>query len=107
MAALTLALLTGINCLGVRAGSGVQSAATLAAIGAIAVLEIVCLTKWSSSQLSLSPAFDPPLSLGLAVAFGSALTPILFAYGGWQTSTFLSGEMRDPPKTLPRALIIG
>jgi APA family basic amino acid/polyamine antiporter len=107
IAALTLAFLTAIKCLGVRAGSGVQSAATLAAIGAIALLEIVCLTKWSSSQLSWTPLFDPPPSLGLAVAFGSALTPVLFAYGGWQTSTFLAGEMRDSRRTLPRALLIG
>jgi APA family basic amino acid/polyamine antiporter len=106
-AALTLALLTAINCLGVRAGSGVQSTATLAAVGAIGILEIMCLTKWPTSQLSLSPVFDPPLSLGLGLAFGSALTPVLFAYGGWQTSTFLAGEMRDSRKTLPRALIIG
>jgi APA family basic amino acid/polyamine antiporter len=31
----------------------------------------------------------------------------LFAYGGWQTSTFLAGEMRDARKILPRALLIG
>src|SRR4051812_32641137 len=88
LAALVLALLTAINCLGVRAGSRVQSVATLVAICAIAALEFLCLTGWSSSQLSWKPVFDPPLSLGLGLAFGSALTPVLFAYGGWQTSTF-------------------
>jgi APA family basic amino acid/polyamine antiporter len=107
VAALTLAVLTGINCLGVRAGSRVQSLATLLAICAIAIVEICCLTRWSTSQLSWSPIFDRPLSLGLGLAFGSALTPVLFAYGGWQTSTFLAGEMRDSRKTLPRALLIG
>ncbi|HJT81350.1 MAG TPA: amino acid permease [Chthoniobacterales bacterium] len=107
VAALTLALLTGINCIGVRAGSRVQSLATLAAILAIGILELFCLTGWSSSQMSLTPVYDPPLSLGLIVAFGSALTPVLFAYGGWQTSTFLAGETKDPTRTLPRALLLG
>ena len=107
LAATTLAVLTGINCIGVRAGSRIQSLATLSAIVAIAVLEICCLVRWSSPQLSWSPALDQPPSLGLAIAFGSALTPVLFAYGGWQTTTFLAGEMRDAARTLPRALLIG
>jgi APA family basic amino acid/polyamine antiporter len=107
VAAAALAVLTAINCIGVRSGSRVQSFATLTAICIIGVLELFCLTGWSSSQISLSPVLDQPLSLGLAFAFGSALTPVLFAYGGWQTSTFLSGEMRDAPRTLPRALLIG
>lgn len=35
------------------------------------------------------------------------MTPVLFAYGGWQTSSFLAGEVRNPKKTLPRGLILG
>jgi len=107
MAALVLAFLTAVNCLGVRAGSRVQSAATLAAIMAIAILEIFSVTSWSSSQLSVRPLLDRPVSLNLGIAFGAALTPVLFAYGGWQTSTFLAGEVRDVRRTLPRALLIG
>jgi APA family basic amino acid/polyamine antiporter len=38
---------------------------------------------------------------------GAAMVPVLFAYGGWQTSTFVAGEIREPQKNLPRALIIG
>jgi APA family basic amino acid/polyamine antiporter len=107
LAALTLALLTAINCIGVLAGSRVQSLATLSAIVAIAILEMCCLGRWSSSQFSWSPVVDQPVSVGVAIAFGSALTPVLFAYGGWQTTTFLAGEMRDAVRTLPRALLIG
>lgn len=107
LAALTLGLLTAINCLGVRLGSRVQSTATLLAICAIALLELCSVFSWSTSQLSFTPVLDPPASMGLALAFGSALTPVLFAYGGWQTSTFLAGEMRDARTNLPRALLIG
>jgi APA family basic amino acid/polyamine antiporter len=107
VAALTLAILTAINCLGVKAGSGVQSFATLAAICAIIVLEVLCLVRWSSSQLNWAPVLDHADSLGFLGRFGAALTPVLFAYGGWQTSTFLGGELRDPGKALPKALILG
>jgi APA family basic amino acid/polyamine antiporter len=41
------------------------------------------------------------------MTFGIALIPILFAYGGWQVSTYLAEEMRDPVRHLPRSLIIG
>jgi APA family basic amino acid/polyamine antiporter len=56
--------------------------------------------------------FLPPLSqhhasLGLATAFGSAMIPVLFAYGGWQTSNFIATEIRDPRRNLTRALMIG
>src|SRR6185436_15808223 len=40
-------------------------------------------------------------------AFGAALVPVLFAYGGWQTASFIAGEVREPRKTLPRGLLIG
>jgi APA family basic amino acid/polyamine antiporter len=106
VAAAALALLTAINCCGVRAGSRVQSIMTLTAIAAIGVLEVCGLFR-APSQLAWRPILEQPLSFNLAVAFGSAMTPVLFAYGGWQTSSFLAGEVRDAPKILPRALILG
>ena len=107
VAAAALALLTAVNCLGVRAGSRVQSALTLTAIAAIGVLEISSFLRGGPSQISFRPILGQPPSLKLALAFGSAMTPVLFAYGGWQTSSFLGGEVRDPRKTLPRGLVCG
>lgn len=107
VAAAALALLTAINCLGVRAGSRVQSAMTLTAIAAIGVLELVSFLRGGPSQISFRPILDQPPSPTLALAFGSAMTPVLFAYGGWQTTSFLAGEVRDPRKTLPRGLVFG
>ena len=107
VAAAALALLTAINCLGVRIGSRVQSAMTLTAIAAIGVLELASFLRGGPSQISFRPILDQPPSPTLALAFGSAMTPVLFAYGGWQTSSFLGGEVRDPRKTLPRGLVFG
>lgn len=107
VAAGALAFLTVINCLGVKAGSRLQSALTLIAIAAVGMLELVSFSRGGASQFSLRPLLDQPASLPLALAFGAAMTPVLFAYGGWQTSSFLGGEVRDAQKTLPRGLILG
>jgi APA family basic amino acid/polyamine antiporter len=106
IAAAALALLTVINCAGVRAGSRVQSIMTLTAIAAIAVLEVFSFSR-EASQISWQPVLEKPLDMNLVLAFGSAMTPVLFAYGGWQTSSFLGGEIRDARRTLPRALVLG
>ena len=106
-AATALALLTVINCLGVRAGSRVQSLMTLSAIGAIAVLEMVAFGKSGGSQIHWAPLPDETLSPHFILIFGAAMTPVLFAYGGWQTTSFLAGEVQDAPRTLPRAIILG
>src|SRR5205807_653439 len=76
-------------------------------IAAIGVLELFSFLRSGPSQISFHPLLDQPPSLNLALAFGSAMTPVLFAYGGWQTSSFLGGEVRDPRKTLPRGLVFG
>lgn len=106
VAALVLAALTLINCLGVRAGSATQSFLMMLKILAILAL-IFCgfLLAGPHWPETINPA--PPLSFSLLSAIGAAMVPVLFAYGGWQTATFVAGEIREPRKNLPRALVIG
>ncbi len=40
-------------------------------------------------------------------ALGLAMVPVLFAYSGWQTSSFMTAELKEPAKTLPRGLLVG
>ncbi|MGH9744450.1 MAG: amino acid permease, partial [Candidatus Acidiferrum sp.] len=91
VAASALGLLTIINCLGVRAGSRVQSVMTLTAIGAIGMLELFSFPRGGPSQISWHPLLGQPVSSSLIFTFGAAMTPVLFAYGGWQTTSFLAG----------------
>jgi APA family basic amino acid/polyamine antiporter len=106
LAALVLALLTLINCFGVRAGSTVQSILMVLKILAIAML-VVCGFLFAERSTNPSALLDRPLSTDLLTAFGAALVPVIFAYGGWQTATFIAGEIKEPRKNLPRGLILG
>ena len=105
LAAAVLALLTAVNCLGVRTGSNVQSALMVLKILAIAAL-VTC------GLLLVAPAPDASAAAPDADGLGgwgliAALTPVMFAYGGWQTSSFVAGEMKDPRRDLARGMLLG
>jgi basic amino acid/polyamine antiporter, APA family len=106
IAAATLLLLTAINCLGVRAGSNVQSALMLLKAAAIVGMVAFGLT-WGGGRIHPLPLLDAPVSFGLLAAIGAAMTPVAFSYGGWQTSSFIAEEMRDSRRDLSRGLLIG
>ena len=106
IAVIALLTLAGINCLGARTGSNVQSALMLLKIGAIAALVMIGFTAGHGS-LRLEPFLGEPASFGLLKSIGAAMVAIAFAYGGWQTATFLAGVMRDARRDLSRGLLIG
>jgi len=109
LAALALIGLAGINCLGVRAGSQLQSA--------LMVLKILVLAGlvgagWLVSDYSHLVAPAPsthPEARGFDAwtAFGGAMVAVLFSYGGYHTANFIAGEVREPVKNLPRGLVLG
>ena len=116
VAAVALATLTVINCLGVRAGGTVQSLLMVLKILAIVAL-IVCGLLFiapATFTSSTSAAGTGGISFvaggfgfSSLTTLGAAMVPVLFAYGGWQTASFVSGEIREPRRNLPRALLIG
>jgi basic amino acid/polyamine antiporter, APA family len=102
IALVTLGTLTIVNCLGVRAGSNLQSTFMVLKIGAIVLL---IGYGFRAPPATASFAAD---SAGAGVAsFGAALVPVLFAYGGWQTAGFMAGELRSPRRDMPLGLLIG
>lgn len=104
VAAATLAVLTIVNCLGVRAGSNVQNVLMLLKLLAIAALVAVGLFVASPAP---NMASATATSSGGLIGLATAMVPVLFAYGGWQTASFVAGEMRDPKRDLPRGMLIG
>lgn len=107
LAALALALLTIVNCFGVRAGAASQNLFMVLKMLAIAGLVVAGAWLAPAHPGGGGPVLDRPPSLDLLTAFGAALVPVLFAYGGWQTASFLAGEVRDPRRNLPRGLLLG
>jgi APA family basic amino acid/polyamine antiporter len=109
IAAFVLAGLAVVNCLGVRAGSAVQSA--LMVLKIVAILALIAGGIWFlQRQPGLVPAAPSPgglPSLDGILAFGAAMVPVLFAYGGWQTANFVAEEVTEPRRNLPRALVLG
>jgi basic amino acid/polyamine antiporter, APA family len=100
-----LALLTLINCLGVRSGSNVQSGLMVLKILAIGILVVAGLLFAPASVARTAPTHTA--SVSTIAAIGAAMTPVMFSYGGWQTSSFVAGEMRDPRRDLARGLLLG
>ena len=82
-----------MNCLGVRAGSNLQSVFMVLKIGAIAMLVVFGLLAPAPRRRLLDRRRWPD---DVLTAFGAALVPVLFAYGGWQTASFMAGELRSP-----------
>ena len=99
--------LTAINCFGVRAGSNVQSALMLLKAGCHRGDGSRRTCGSEAARCILCHCLDQPLSFGFARALGAAMVPVAFAYGGWQTASFVAGEMRDPRRDLSRGLIAG
>jgi APA family basic amino acid/polyamine antiporter len=95
-------LLAGVNYLGVGPAAITQNIFTLLKLAALAAL--------IAAGLFLSiPDIRPPdrLTAGVSTAFGAALVPILFTYGGWQQTNFIAEEIVAPERNLPRALVLG
>jgi basic amino acid/polyamine antiporter, APA family len=106
IAVIVLSLLTIINCIGVRAGSTTQSILMVMKIGAIATL-VFCGFIFAPKAAFATESSGTDLSAGFLATLGAAMVPVLFAYGGWQTSSFVAGEMKNPRRDLPIGLLIG
>ena len=106
LAVIVLVILTIVNCLGVREGSNLQNGFMILKIAAIAALIAVGLFAHPSPGAARAvPGFST--TVDLFSAMGVAMIPVLFAYSGWQTSSFMTGELKNPAKTLPLGMLWG
>jgi len=100
-----IAFIVGVNLFGIRAGALMQNIFTMLKLAAIVLLIVVGLVL-ARGHFGTALATDTthPVSPG---TFIGALLPVLFAYGGFHYLNDLAGEVRDPQRTLPRALGLG
>jgi APA family basic amino acid/polyamine antiporter len=103
-AAALIVILTIINHYGVRVAGWIQ---VLVTIVPIAVLLIVCLYVFGVT--GLGQAFDPSgdTEHGGLAALGHAYLKVYFAYSGWNAAIYVAGEIQDPGRNMPRALVGG
>jgi APA family basic amino acid/polyamine antiporter len=99
-----IAVISGVNYLGVRQGSLVQTAFTVVKVVAVVAIIVIGFTLGKAAPDTV------PATAGAGIAFRDialAMIAGLFAFGGWHMVTYAAEETRDPERTIPRALVIG
>jgi APA family basic amino acid/polyamine antiporter len=108
--AITVTLfLTAVNYFGVFFGGIVQTVVTFVKIGSILALSVLIFVLGNGSTANFTNGFSmPPEIAGNIISlFGLALAGAFWAYDGWNNVTFVSGEVKNPQRNVPLALIYG
>ena len=105
-AALALGLMATVNVVGLRWGALVQNVTTLAKYGGLLFIVLLALALGLPKTGGHFTPATPPGSFSVS-AFGLALVSVLWAYDGWGDLTKVGGEVADPRRTIPKAIIIG
>jgi APA family basic amino acid/polyamine antiporter len=103
VAAVTIIALTITNYLGVKPGTVTANIFTLSKIAALSALIVIGLALHPGAPPAVVAPVAPPIANGVAAAF----VAVLFTIGGWQQTNMVAGEIRDPGRTLPKALGLG
>jgi APA family basic amino acid/polyamine antiporter len=101
-----LVLFSVINCFGVKEGGVTQNLFMVLKVAVILALIVAgFIVTPVGAPVPAAPA--SALGLGMFALLGSAMIPVLYAYDGWQTASFMSGELKNPRRTLSYGLVIG
>jgi APA family basic amino acid/polyamine antiporter len=104
VAAVAIVLVGLFNYLGVRTAAAVMNLVTVAKYAALAGLALLAFAAGSGSAGHFTPLWSSGVSLSV---LSTALIAIMWTYDGWADLSFMGGEVKDPGRTLPRALILG
>lgn len=107
VAAATIIGLTAINYRGVRQGGRAQAVLTGLNVGLVVALIALGYVLTGRGPAGGVPALPRPAGSSFPAAFGVAMVAALWGYEGWNNVTFAAGEVRQPERNLPRALILG
>ena len=102
-----IAVLTAVNCAGVKWAAGLQNFLTIIKFAAVIGVSVIVLAFASGDTVHFVAPSLPAFSPGIVSAFGLALVASLWAYKGWEMVTYTAGEVRSPERNLPLGLIIG
>ena len=99
-------LVSAIHLRGTRHGSAFQVGFTILKLAMIVAFIIAGFATGGNQPISFSPANVEPLQI-VSAPFAISLVFVMYAYSGWNAATYIVGEMRDPQRSLPRALFLG
>jgi len=102
-------LLAAMNSISSKLGGGIQVVSTAGKLIPLFAIIIYGFMRPDGGAANLTPIFPEALSEGktMFAAVGAALVSIMFAFDGWINAGILAGEMKNPAKDLPRAIIGG
>jgi len=104
VAAGAIIVIGALNYVGVRRAAAVMTVATAAKYAAVMALGVLAFTAGSAGASRFSPAWASGVHPSL---LATALIPVMWTYDGWADLSFMGGEVRNPQRTLPLALILG
>jgi len=109
VAILCILFLTAVNYVGVVFGGIVQTVITFVKIASIILLSFALLLFGNGSSANFFYNFHLPTetSANLLAMIGLALAGAFWAYDGWNNVTFVSGEIKEPQRNVPKALLYG
>lgn len=102
----SIVALTLLNTLGVRAGALTQNVLTILKIGILVALIVIGFALPGGRVENFAPVWPTGSWSSIVGPFGVAMVAALWAYDGWVETTFVAGEVIDPGRTLPRAIIL-
>ena len=102
-----IVLLSIINYLGVKPGSRVLNVLVVLKVAALAVLIVAGALAPGTEGWWTAARAASASGVTVAVSFGAAMIPILFAYGGWQNANYVAEEIENPRRNLPLSLLAG
>ena len=106
IAAAAILCAAGVNIRGVRLGAALAGVSTITKFGALAVLVLAAFAFGGGAGASTTHFTSAGESVDAGL-FGLALISVLWAYDGFADLSFAGGEVRDPQRTLPRAIVGG
>ena len=106
LAAGAIAFAAAVNILGVQLGALFVGISTVTKFGALAALVLLSFMLGGGSGATFANYASTGATVDPAL-YGLALISVLWAYDGFADLSFASGEVKDPQRNLPRAIIIG
>lgn len=125
LAIAAIVVVTVVNYFGVKPGSRLLNVFVVLKVAALLVLIVAGLLMPAADPAAADLPGDATIATAAAapgegaaqpqaggwsmfiVAFGAALIPVMFSYGGWQNANYIAEEIKEPQRNVPRALIVG